>query len=226
MGLLSASSTVVRFVAPAPSHLDRAALARAVSRRAFRELDPEAGDTSQASGWVGIHDPLATALTPADLFFQHYLVVGFRFDRRTVPAKLLFLERRRAEAAMKAERGVDRLGAAARQQIKADVEARLLSRALPAPRLFDCVWNLDAGRVYFTGKLRVAREAFANLFRQTFGVAPVPMIPYLAAEHVGLAARAVEAVRAVEPSSFVPAASNGREAAVPRLPLVEAEVAG
>ena len=226
MGLLSASSTVVRFVAPAPPHLDREALARAVSKRAFRELDPEGGGASQACGWVGIHDPLATALTPADLFFQHHLVVGFRYDRRTVPAKLLFLERRRAEAALKLERNTDRLGASARKQIKADVEARLLARALPAPRLFDCVWNLETGRVYFTGKLRVARDAFADLFRETFGVAPVPLIPYLAAEHVGLATRVVEAVRAVEPASFVPAAAPERAARIPRLPLAEAEVTG
>lgn len=224
MGLLSASSTVLRFVAPAPPRLDREALARAVSRRGFRELDPDGGDTTQSVGWVGIHDPLETALTPADLFFQRYLVVGFRLDRRTVPAKLLFLERRRAEAAMKTERGVDRLGAAVRKQIKAEVEQRLLLRALPTPRLFDCVWNLDTGRIYFTGKLRAARDAFADLFRETFGVAPIPMIPYLAAEHVGLAARVVEAVRAVEPSSFVPAEHNGHGAAVPRLPLAQAEV--
>ncbi len=227
MGFLGASSTVVRLVAPPPSPLDRDALARAVARRAFRELDPEGGDTTQSSGWVGIHDPLATSLTAADLFFQHWLVVGFRWDRRAVPAKLLFLERRRAEAALRDERGVERLGAAARKQIKADVEARLLLRALPTPRLFDCVWNLDNGRVYFTGKLRAAREAFTDCFRQTFGVAPVPMIPYLAAEHVGLPARVVDAVRAVEPSSLVaePEAHVERTG-VPRLPLAEAEAAG
>jgi hypothetical protein len=226
MGLLAASSTVVRFVAPPPSPLDRDALARAVSRRAFRDAEPVGGEASQTGGWVGIHDPLATALSPADLFFQHYLVLGFRWDRRAVPAKLLFLERRRAEAALCAERGVERLGAAARKQVKAEVEARLLLRALPAPRLFDCVWNLETGRVYFTGKLRAAREAFGDLFRQTFGVAPVPMIPYLAAEHVGLAPRVVDALRAVEPCSLVAADVPTHDPVVPRLPLVEAEVAG
>jgi hypothetical protein len=229
MGLLAASTTVVRFVAPPPSPLDRNALARAVSKRTFRELDPDGGDTSQSAGWVGIHDPLATDLDAGDVFFQHYLAVGFRWDKRAVPAKLLYLERRRAEAALRTERGVDRLGAAARKQVKAEVEARLMLRALPVPRLFDCVWNLENGRVYFTGKLRAAREVFTDLFRQTFGVAPVPMIPYLAAEHVGLAPRIVEAVRAVEPSSFLPPSAPVRDGnGIPRLPLAaaEAEVAG
>jgi hypothetical protein len=221
VGFLSASSTVVRFVAQPPSHLDRDAVARTVTRRAFREHDDGDGPP-QSFGWVDIHDPLSTELGPADLFFQHYLVVGFRYDRRAVPAKLLFLERRRAEAAMRAERGMERLGAAMRKQIKADVEARLLARALPTPRLYDCVWNLETGRVYLTGKQRGAREAFVELFRQTFGIAPVPLIPYLAAEHVGLPTRVVDAVRAVEPASFTDPPVPAADPDVPRLPIQEA----
>jgi hypothetical protein len=83
------------------------------------------------------------------------------------------------------------------------------------------VWNLDAGHVYFTGRLRAARETFAALFRDTFGHAD-PADPYLAVERLGLPARAVERVRAVEPASLV-AAPPVREPVVPHLPLVEAE---
>jgi len=222
VGLLSASTTIVRFVAEPPRPLDRDAVARAVSRRAFRELAADDGEARDAFGWVGIHDPFATALDAADLFFQHYLTVGFRWDRRSVPPKLLWLERRRAEDARRAESETGRLGRAVRKEIKAEVEARLLRRALPVPRLFDCVWNLETGRLYFTGRLRPAREAFVETFRQTFGAAPVPMIPWVAAEHVGLPPRVVEAVRAVEPARLArAAATNG--AGVPRLALEEAE---
>jgi hypothetical protein len=218
MGFLSASTTIVRFLAPVPPRLDREAVAAAVTRRAFRDVDPAAGGDREACGWVGIHDPLATAFTPADLFFAHWLVLGFRYDRLAVPAKLLGLERRRAEAARCAERGVERLSAAERKEIREEVEARLLARALPTPRLFDCAWNLETGRVYLSGRQRAVCEAFAELFRHTFGVRPVPLIPYLAAEHLGLAARAVEAVRAVEPARLAP----GPDPRVPRLPLEEA----
>ena len=209
---------MVRFVAEAPRRVDREAMAAAVSRRAFRELD--GGDAVQSSGWVAVHDPLVTELAPADLFFQQYLVVGFRWDRRAVPAKLLQLERRRAEETRRSESDGGRLGREARKQIRAEVEARLIVRALPAPRLFDCAWNLDTGHLYFTGRARAACEAFADLFRATFAVAPVPMIPYLAAGRLGLPARLVEALRAVEPATLV-APDHGT--IVPRLPLVEAE---
>jgi DNA recombination-dependent growth factor C len=216
VGFLSASTSVVRYVAVAPARMDRDAIAKAVTKRAFRESDPEIGDPRQAWGWVTIHDPLLVTFTPSDLFFHHYLVLGFRYDKRLVPPKLLFLERRRLENERKAGRGLTKLGAAERREIKDEIAERLVARALPTPRLFDVVWNVDTGRVYFSGKLRAAREAFADCFRETFGVAPVPLIPYLAAEHVGLGARDVDAVRAVEPSSMTGTDSRDE---VPRLPL-------
>jgi hypothetical protein len=89
-----------------------------------------------------------------------------------------------------------------RKDIKEEVEARLLQQALPSPSLFDCAWNLDTRTVWVTGKSRAPREAFAALFRETFGVQPVPVIPYLAAERVGLAGPVIDAVRAVERSAL------------------------
>jgi hypothetical protein len=223
VGFLQASSTVVRFIAPPPAKLDRDAFADAVARRTFRELDASVAGGKQAYGWVGIHDPLATALGTADLFFQQYLVVGFRYDKWTIPGKLLWLERRRVEEQKKAERGIPRLGAASRREIKEEVEARLLLRALPTPRLFDCAWNLDTGRVFFTGKSKAPRDCFVDLFRETFGITPTPLIPYLAAEYVGLASSTVDAVRAVEPANLVPQTQAPAHDGVPHLPLAQPE---
>ncbi len=223
VGVLSASTSVVRLVAAAPKRVQREALAAAVSKHAFRDDDLDVGERRESCGWVGIHDPLVTDLGPADIFFQHYLVLGFRWDRRVVPPKLLWIERRRLEEQRRGERGVERLSAPERKEIKEEGAQRLMARALPVPRLFDCIWNLETGHVYFTGKVRAARDAFTQWFRLTFGVTPVPLIPYLAAEHVGLDPHHVEAVRAVEPSSLVPDADTRIRDDVPRLPIEPAE---
>lgn len=207
MGFLSASSTIVRLHATPPKNIDRLAIANAVCRGAFREHDELGIPRAEASGWVAIHDPMVTELAPSDLFFQQYLVVGFRFDKRAVPAKLAWMERRRAEAARKAEGNLERIGKTLRREIKEDVESNLLARALPNPKLFECAWNLETEVVYFTGKLKSAREAFTALFRDTFGVTPTPMIPYLAVERIGVADRVVDLVRGVEPSRFAPLSS-------------------
>jgi len=218
MGFLSASSSIVRFDARPAARLDRDALCEAVNRRAFREHDEDGLPKPEAFGWVAIHDALVTELEPSDIFFQQYVVLGFRYDRRVAPAKLVRLETRRAEAERRQSQGLERLGRAVRKEIKEEVAARLLLRALPSPALFECAWDLDRHTVYFTGKARGPREAFQTLFRETCGVSPIPVIPYLAAERVGLPGSIVDAVRAVEPSRLArpadpPAAAAAASAA-------------
>jgi hypothetical protein len=70
--------------------------------------------------------------------------------------------------------------------------------------------------------VRAAREAFAECFRRTFGVTPVPLIPYLAAEHLGLSDGAVQAVRGVEPTSLTAAEPLARARAVDPEPVPSA----
>lgn len=224
MGFLSASSSIVRFDARPPGRIDRDTLCEAVNRRAFREHDEDGLPKQEAFGWVAIHDPLVVELEPSDIFFQQYVLLGFRYDRRVAPAKLVRLECRRAEEERKRQQGLERLGRAVRREIKEEIAARLLLRALPSPSLFECAWDVERSTVYFTGKARGPREAFQSLFRETCGVSPIPVIPYLAAERVGLAGAIVDAVRAAEPSRLATesepraaaaAAGGGNGAGVP-----------
>jgi DNA recombination-dependent growth factor C len=212
MGFLSGSSTIVRFLASPPPTLDREQLCRALNRRTFREHDEHGLPAAETFGWVAIHDPLVVHLEPSDVFFQQYVVLGFRYDKRTVPGKLATLERRRAEEARKKEQNLERLGRAVRREIKEEVAARLLMQALPSPGLFECAWNLETHALYFTGKSKAAKEAFSGLFRECCGVMPVPMIPYVAAERLGLPGPVVDGFRGAEPSVF--AVERAREAAL------------
>jgi DNA recombination-dependent growth factor C len=214
MGFLSASSSIVRYDARPTTKVDRETFAKVVNRRAFREHDEDGLPRQEAFGWVAVHDPLVVDLVPSDIFFQQYALLGFRYDRRVAPAKLIRLECRRAEAERKEQQGLERLGRAIRREIKEEVAARLLLRALPSPQLFECAWDLERHTVYFTGKSRAPREAFASLFRETFGVAPVPVIPYLAAERVGLSGALIDALRAVAPSRLTRPDAESRGVAV------------
>jgi Putative exonuclease, RdgC len=220
MGFLSASSSIVRFDARPTAKVDREAFCKAVNRRVFHEHDEDGLPKQEAFGWVAIHDPLVIDLVPSDIFFQQYALLGFRYDRRVAPAKLIRLECRRAEALRKEQQGLERIGRALRREIKEEVAARLLQRALPSPQLFECAWDLERHTVYFTGKSRAPREAFAQLFRESFGVVPVPVIPYLAAERIGLPGAIVDTIRAVEPSPL------SRQVDEPRAPRAVAATAG
>ena len=118
MGFLSAASSIVRFHAPAPARLDREAICAQVNRRAFREHDEDGLPRAESFGWVAVHDPLVVTFEPHDLFFQQYLVLGFRHDRRVAPAKLVTLVRRRMEEDRKREQGLERLSRETRREIK------------------------------------------------------------------------------------------------------------
>ena len=187
MGFLSASTSVVRFVATAPSRIEREAIAQAVTRHAFRESDPEMGDPRQAWGWIAIHDPLLTTFTPADLFFHHYLVLGFRYDKRLVPPKLLMLERRRLEREREAARGV-RVRSARPSAARSRTRSRRAWSRGPCRRRDSSTWcgtsRPDASTSAASSAPHARRSPTASA--RTFGVTPVPLIPYLAAEHVGL----------------------------------------
>ena len=198
MGFLSASSTIVRLHADPPAKIDRETVLAAVSRRAFREESDTGLPHEEVFGWVDIHDPMETRFDTTDLFFQQYLLLGFRYDRRTIPTKLAWMERRQAERARRERDSLDRLSLSMRREIRDEVDARLLQKALPAPRLFECAWNLDTGVIYFTTRTGPVQEAFSTTFRETFGLNPTPMIPYLTAEHVGLDASVLASFRAGE----------------------------
>jgi hypothetical protein len=199
--------------------MERGAIATPSESARSARATPRSATRSSHGAGITIHDPLLPAFTPADCFFHHYLVLGFRYDKRLVPPKLLMLERRRLEERAQGDARVSKLGAAERREIKDEIHERLIARALPTPRLFDVVWNVDTGRVYFSGKLRAARDAFTDCFRETFGVVPVPLIRNLAAEHMGLKPSQVDAFRAVEPATFVGVGEPPASDDVPRLPI-------
>jgi hypothetical protein len=196
MGFLSASSTIVRLHAAPPAKVDRETVLAGVSRRAFREESDTGLPHEEVFGWVDIHDPMETRFDTTDLFFQQYLLLGFRYDRRTIPTKLAWMERRQAERERREKDGLDRLSLSIRREIRDEVDARLLQKALPTPRLFECAWNLDTGVIYFTTRTGPVMEAFSTTFRETFGLTPTPMIPYLTAEHIGLDASVLASFRA------------------------------
>ena len=196
MGFLSASSTIVRLHAEPPAKVDRETMLAGVTRRAFREESESGLPHEEVFGWVDIHDPMETRFDTTDLFFQNYLLLGFRYDRRAIPTKLAWMERRQAERERRERDGLDRLSLSIRREIRDEVQARLLQKALPTPRLFECAWNLETGVIYFTTRTGSVMEAFSTTFRETFGMTPTPMIPYLTAEHVGLESSVLESFRA------------------------------
>lgn len=211
MGFLSASSTIVRFHAPPPARINRQEMRDAVERHVFRATEDAGLPREERFGWVAIHDPMVVSLDETDLFFQDQLLIGFRYDKRSVPAKLAWMERRIAERERREQDGVERLSLSIRREIRDDVTDRLMQKALPVPRLFECAWNLKTGVLLFTTRTGTVQEAFTTTFRETFGITPTPLIPWFVAERIGLPARTVDSFRKQAPAEIAAGLSAGEE---------------
>lgn len=151
-------------------------------KHAFRDIDEEADERS--CGWVCFDDWLDPAFHAAPPEKAHYLAFSLRQDtRRVAPAVLkkhLTLALR-AEKELLRERGKTYVTKDRKQEIKEQVAARLMSRALPIPAYFEVVWNLKENVVLLATTNSKIKLVFEEEFTKTFGLNLEPMTPYFQA---------------------------------------------
>ncbi len=176
----------------------------AVKLRKFTPLAPE-DEVAEAVGWCVIERPFDLDFQPDRLFYDRYLLLGFRVDKWKIPGVLMRSQVADEEQRMLSRAGREKLTRAERDDIKLRVIGRLRKKILPTSRAFDVLWDLDAGTVLlFTHSAR-ATEEFAALFQKTFGLELMADCAYVAAGRAALPAALQKAFERVEPISFVAA---------------------
>jgi DNA recombination-dependent growth factor C len=180
-----------------------------ILRHAFREID-EAGDAEISVGWVDILDALDNRFEGESYFRGGYIAMALRMDVRKVPPRALAWHCRAAESEIRRREGRAFLPRARRREIRDQVRARLLRRAIPVSSAYDVVWNPSA-RVVALGSLsRKACEALVDLFRRTFDLRLMPMFPYqLSLAAVSGVAGAAQRLEALVPSDLTRDPSGG-----------------
>ena len=170
MGFLSGNLSFRRFkvVGALPSGF-RESFVEAVQRRAFREnLDARTADDN--IGWVNLLDPDDAEFDLNKILYDHYVVLSLRVDRKRVPARLLsILHKRRCEE-VKAEKGMERLSANHKREIKEAVEEDLLQRALPAVQVHDMCWDINSGEARLFATSDTVADVFRIFFKDTFSM--------------------------------------------------------
>lgn len=170
MGLLTGNLSFRRFkvIGEVPGDF-RDRFVEDVRRRAFREnLDARTADDN--IGWVNIADPDDADFDLNKVVYNQYLVLGLRVDRKRVPARLLTILARRRQAEVREAKGIERLSANHRREIKEAVEEDMLQRALPTVQVHDMAWDLDAGEVRFFSTSDAVADLFRVYFKDTFGL--------------------------------------------------------
>jgi DNA recombination-dependent growth factor C len=158
---------------------------RAIRLRAMKPLEAE-DDDLERSGWSKLAEPFEIELRYDDVFYNEFVVLGFRTDRWQIPGPMLKARVREAEAAYLEKKGREKLGRKERAELKESVARKLRKQTAPSTRVVDVVWSLDEGLVRFFSHAEKAAGNMIELFHKTFGLRLVPESPYTLAERLGL----------------------------------------
>lgn len=137
-------------------------------------FSPTPGPDGRRVGWVGLSDPL-------DLDFNfgidhgRFLAFSLRIDERkpsSAAVKIRLAEALKKEAAANG----GKVSGKRKKELKEAITATVTSRADFIPSLTDCIWDLDAQRLYFSTASESVLAILLELFHKTFGITPTPLL--------------------------------------------------
>jgi hypothetical protein len=152
---------------------------RKLSGYGFQSIENSTEEVSE--GWSLVDKPDdASFEAPSDFWRDNFLVFSLRKDQRTVPAAVLKSHTGREEGVFLAQNpNLRRTPKHKREEIKEQVQIRLLTRCLPVPSMVDVVWDQKSSvlTLYSLGSKVI--ERFEEIFRKTFeGFSPVIVHPF------------------------------------------------
>lgn len=149
-----------------------------LSHRGFQSIENSAEELSE--GWTQVDRPDdASFEAPSDFWRDNYLVFSLRRDQRKVPTAVLKSHTGREEGAFLAQHpNLRRTPKKKREEIKEQVQLRLLTKCLPVPSSVDVVWDQKSGVLTLYSLGTKVIERFEDIFRKTFeGFGPVIVHP-------------------------------------------------
>lgn len=147
--------------------------------RGFESIENSTEES--AEGWTLVDKPDdASFEVPSDFWRDNYVVFSLRKDQRRIPAAVLKSHTAREEGAFLAQNpNLRRTPKHKREEIKEQVQLRLMTRCLPVPSTVDVVWDQNTGILTLYSLGTKVIERFEDIFRKTFeGFSPVIIHPF------------------------------------------------
>lgn len=154
-----------------------------LSRNGFQSIENSTEEASE--GWVLVDKPDESAFdVPSDFWRDNFALFSLRRDQRKIPAAILKSHTGREEGAFLANNpNLRRAPKHKREEIKEQVQLRLLARCLPVPSTVDVVWDLKSGVLTLYSLGTKVIERFGDFFRKTFeGFSLVMIHPFARAQ--------------------------------------------
>lgn len=181
MSLLQGNISLSRFMVLGPVP-DNDKLLDGLQRNAFIQLG--SGLEEERAGWCDWRNLLIKPPDENWVNQERFAVFGLRLDIRKVPATLL---RAQVDLILEnlQESGVSTfISKELHISIHDEVNAELLPKVLPTPKIFEVAWDLRGGVLLTTASSGKSQSELISLFVKSFGCELQPMTPLLMASRV------------------------------------------
>lgn len=180
MGILNNTVSVCQFqVLGAMPSTDLATwFGEGLANDGFRSIEQTSEELS--SGWVQLHDYQESGFDGIHTFqHDHYLAFSLRRDQRKLPTALLKPYILKAEEEwLAANPQFKRVPKQQREDLRDAVRGNLFAKTLPAPAIYDAVWDTRNNQIIFTSLGTNAVDLFVDQFKKSFdGLRLVPIHP-------------------------------------------------
>ncbi|UCZ57597.1 recombination-associated protein RdgC [Desulfurispirillum indicum] len=120
-------------------------------------------------GWVSARNFLHNHFIQDEVFpSRDHILISLRLDKKVVPSQMLKALLPEREQQYQRESGKERLTRDDRIFIKEQTRQFLIKQQYPQTKVWDMLYNVPAGRVFFGSTAQAANDLFVEYFRKTF----------------------------------------------------------
>ena len=187
MGILNNTVSICQFqiLGTMPATDLAAWVGEGLARNGFRSIEQTSEELS--CGWVQLDDYQDSSFSePHSFQHDHYLAFSLRRDQRMLPSTLLkpYLQKAQ-EDWLAANPQFKRVPKQQREDMRDAVRGSLFAKTLPAPAIYDTVWDTRTNLITFSSLGTKAVDLFIEHFKKSFdGLRLVPLHPFARAGQV------------------------------------------
>jgi DNA recombination-dependent growth factor C len=181
MAILSSAASITRYRVDGKikgSITER--VAEGLKKNAISEIDDS--DNEKIAGWTAFETPFQPSFDGYSFVYGNLFIFSLRIDRKQIPTKLI-KKQLTLETSKRLEKTNRRfLSKDEKQTIKEKVVAELTIRIPSTPNLYDVIWDYEKSSVYFFSNLRSANQDLEELFKRSFMLSLIRIVPFTAGD--------------------------------------------
>ena len=177
MGLLSSTGSLTRYkVEGKIEEPVMETVASGLRQYSISEIDDDASE--KAVGWTSFNHPFTADFEGSSFVIGPYLIFSLRIDKKSIPPKVIKKHTAMEQAKRLTESGRAYLSKEEKNMIKDHVLNVLSLRVPSTPNVYDLIWNLEEGWLWFFSNMKNANEELETLFKQSFKLPLIRLFPY------------------------------------------------